>query len=305
MSPTEEAILKTVVYADIFDFPLTRPELHHFLIADSPISRAQIDHALATSALLQSALEMPDDYVIPAGRRAILAVREQREQASRALWREALDYGERLARLPFVRMVALTGALAVRNASDNDDDLDYVLVTAPGRVWIARAFAILLVRLAKRRGVVVCPNYVLAESALLQERQDLFMAHEVAQMIPIYGITLYAAMRAENRWVEAYLPNADAPLHAEAERIPGRGWRLLKQAAEFVLGGRLGDALEGWEYRRKLRRFAPDLQTPNSAAQLDAQHVKGHFNDHGHPVIQQYRERLRQYDLHALPLAGD
>ncbi|MFN8450301.1 MAG: hypothetical protein U0521_17370 [Anaerolineae bacterium] len=43
----------------------------------------------------------------------------------------------RAARLPPVRMVALTGALVVRNASDNDDDLDYVLVTRRG-AWIAR-----------------------------------------------------------------------------------------------------------------------------------------------------------------------
>lgn len=305
MSPTEEAILKTVIYADVFDFPLTRRELHHYLIAETPISHAQIDDALATSAFLLDALACQDDFVIPAGRQHIIALRAQREQASHLLWREAFHYGERLARLPFVRMVALTGALAVRNASDNDDDLDYVLVTAPGRVWIARAFAILLVRLARRRGVVVCPNYVLAESALLQEKQDLFMAHEVAQMVPIYGLSLYDAMRTRNDWVSAYLPNANAPIHAEAERIPGRGWRLFKRTAEFLLGGRVGDALEGWEYRRKLRRFAPDLKAPHSAAQLDAQHVKGHFNDHGHPVMQQYNERLRHYDLETLRLAGD
>ncbi len=305
MNSTEAAILKTVVYADIFDFPLTRTELHHYLIADAPVSREQIDQALATSPFLHDALEFHDDYVIAAGRQPIIAVRAQREQASQQLWREAMAYGERLARLPFVRMVALTGALAVRNASDNDDDLDYVLVTAPGRVWIARAFAIVLVRLAQRRGVIVCPNYVLAETALRQEKQDLFMAHEVVQMMPIFGLPLYAAMRAQNDWVAAYLPNAGTPLHAEPERTPGRGWRLLKRAAEVLLGGRLGEALESWEYRRKLRRFAPDLQTAHSAAQLDAQHVKGHFNDHGHPVLQQYRERLRRYDLDTLRLAGD
>jgi hypothetical protein len=305
LSPTEEAILKTVIYADIFDFPLTRQELHHYVIAEAPVSRAQIDEALATSPFLDTALHLQDEYVISAGRQSIIALRAQREQASQRLWREAFNYGERLARLPFVRMVALTGALAVRNASDNDDDLDYVLVTVPGRVWIARACAILLVRLAQRRGVIVCPNYVLAESALLQEKQDLFMAHEVAQMVPIYGHSLYAAMRARNAWVSAYLPNATTPIDAETERSPGPGWRMLKRAAEFLLGGRVGDALEGWEYRRKLRRFSADLQTPNNAAQLDAEHVKGHFNDHGHPVVQQYNERLRQYNLDALHLAGD
>lgn len=305
MNSTEAAILKTVVYADIFDFPLTRTELHHYLIADAPISRAQIDHALATSSFLHDTLDFHDDYAILAGRQRIIDVRARREQASQQLWHKAHHYGEWLARLPFVRMVALTGALAVRNASDGDDDLDYVLVTAPGRVWIARAFAIVLVRLAQRRGVVVCPNYVLAETALVQDRQDLFMAHEVVQMVPIFGLPLYEEMWAQNDWLAAFLPNASAPLHAEAERIPGRGWRLLKRAAEMLLGGRLGDALEGWEYHRKLRRFAPDLQTAHTAAQLDAQHVKGHFKDHGHPVLQQYGERLRRYDLDALRLAGD
>ena len=117
----------------------------------------------------------------------MIPLRVERDQASLLLWPPALSYGAWLARLPFVRMVALTGALAMRNASADDDDLDYVLVTAPGRVWLARAFAIVLVRLAKRRGVVVCPNYVLAESALAQDKHDLFMAHEVAQMVPIYG----------------------------------------------------------------------------------------------------------------------
>jgi hypothetical protein len=305
LNPTEAAILKTVIYADIFDFPLTRPELHHYLIAENPISYEQIEHTLATSSVLHDALDFEGEYVICAGRHAIIAVRLKREAASVHLWNEALHYGDWLARLPFVRMVALTGALAVRNASDSDDDLDYVLVTTPGRVWIARAFAILLVRLAAQRGVVVCPNYVLAESALLQEKQDLFMAHEVAQMVPLYGLALYRAMRDQNDWVADYLPNASAAFYAEAERTPGRGWGWLKRGAELVLGGRLGDALENWEYRRKLRRFAADLQTPHSAAQLDDQHVKGHFNDHGHPVIQQFSERLRQYNLEALPLAGD
>ena len=210
-------------------------------------------------------------------------------QASLLLWSSALDYGAWLARLPFVRMVALTGALAVRNASDDDDDLDYVLVTAPGRVWLARAFAILLVRLAKRRGVVVCPNYVLAESALAQETHDLFMAHEVAQMVPIFGRRLYQAMRNSNPWAADFLANANAAFYVEAERMPAGLGGGSKRAAEFLLGGRLGDALESWEYRRKLRRFSADMQTPHHAAQLDDQHVKGHFNDHGHPVMETYQ----------------
>ncbi len=305
MTSIEAAILRTVVYADLFQFPLTKRELHHYLIADQPFSMGQLEQTLTTSAFLKAALEYHQEYVICAGKHSLLATRDARERASLALWCSALVYGEWLARLPFVRMVALTGALAVRNASDSDDDLDYVLVTSAGRVWLARAFAILLVRLAKQRGVVVCPNYVLAESALAQQKRDLFMAHEVAQMVPLYGAQLYETMCAENSWVKDYLPNAQFPYYAEAERIPGLGWRLLKQAAEWALGGKIGEALEAWEYKRKLQRFADELKTPHSAAVLDDQHVKGHFKDHGHPIMQQYEQRLRHYDLEALPQAGD
>jgi hypothetical protein len=305
VTPLEEAILRTVIYADLFNFPLNRRELHHYLIAHRPYSPADVEQTLKTSLVLKQALEFPQDYVICAGRQELLAVRAAREAASLALWSPALRCGEWLARLPFVRMVALTGALAVRNASNHDDDLDYVLVTAAGRVWLARAFAILLVRLGKTRGVVICPNYVLAASALEQEKQDLFMAHEVAQMVPLYGLAVYTQMRGANRWVESYLPNAALPYFAEAEYMPRGGWNFLKRLGEWALGGRLGDALERWEYQRKLRRFADELRTPNSAALLDDQHVKGHFQDHGHPVMQEYARRLRAFELDALPLAGD
>ena len=158
MTAIEEAILRTVIYADIFSFPLTRAELAHYLISATPVSAEAIARALASSPLLQQELECIDEYVVCARRGAIIAVRAEREGASLLLWPQALRYGQWLACLPFVRMVALTGALAVRNAAAHDDDLDYVLVTAEGRVWLARAFAIVLVRLAQRRGVVVCPN---------------------------------------------------------------------------------------------------------------------------------------------------
>ncbi|HVU10239.1 MAG TPA: hypothetical protein VHD90_03135 [Phototrophicaceae bacterium] len=305
MSPIEEAILRTVIYADIFNFPLTRPELQHYLISSQPVSLAQIEQTLDSSPLLQTELDIQPEYVAYARGQGSIAVRGQRAAASLSLWPLALHYGQWLARLPFVRMVALTGALAVRNASDDDDDLDYVLVTAAGRVWLARAFAIVLVRLAELRGVVVCPNYVLAETALEQPKRDLFMAHEVAQMVPIYGLSLYRAMRACNPWVEDYLPNASDAFYVEQERLPGSGWDRLKRVIEWALGGRIGAALEGWEYRRKLRRFAGELRAPHSAALLDDQHVKGHFNDHGYPVLRQYEDRLRRYDLDALPLAAD
>jgi hypothetical protein len=83
------------------------------------------------------------------------------------------------------------------------------------------------------------------------------------------------------------------------------GWagRLAKRLGELMLGGKLGDWLENWEQQRKLKRFAADLQTPRSAAKLDHTQVKGHFQDHGHRVLEEYATRLRQYQIENVPLA--
>src|SRR5688572_10172908 len=160
------AIVRTILYADVFNFPMTVRELHHFLIYDTPVSLSTVETTLA-SRTLSPVLEISDGYVVRRGRGDLIPLRMAREQASEQLMPQALRYAVWLSRLPFVRLVALTGALAMRNAPDERDDLDYMLVTAPRRVWLARAFSILLVRVVKLRGIVLCPNYVLAESALV------------------------------------------------------------------------------------------------------------------------------------------
>jgi hypothetical protein len=299
MEAIEAAILRTVLYADLFHFPLTVREIHHFLIHDEPVALEAIEQTLSESATLRLYLQCIDDYVIYDGQDALVGLRQMRERASEHLWPSATQYGKWLARLPFVRMVALTGALAMHNAADNDDDLDYILVTAPRRVWLARAFSIVLVRLARLQGMEICPNYVLAESALAQDKRDIFMAHEVAQMVPLYGHGLYEQFRKANAWVSDQLPNAEGAFYVEQEYFPSGPGLIGKHIIEFLLGGNLGDWLEQWEYRRKLRRFEPDMQKPHSSAKLDDSHVKGHFNDHGHPVLREYEGRLARYGLDA------
>lgn len=307
MDPIEAAVLRTVLYADVFSFAITPEEIHHFLINDTPVPLARVHNALSHSPVLKRKLEWIDGWVVMRGRASLVEIRAQRERASQQLMPKAIGYGHWLARLPFVRMVAITGALSMRNSADAHDDLDYVLVTASSRVWLARAFSIALVRALKLRGVVLCPNYVLAETALKQEQQDLFIAHEVVQMIPIYGYRVYESMRASNEWVSAYLANAEGVFFWQGIRVQESIWMSVKTVFERLLGGRLGDALEAWEYRRKLRRFAPEMKTPHHAAALDEQRVKGHFDDHGHRIMREYAARLRQHDLepYPLPIAGD
>jgi hypothetical protein len=298
-SPIEEAILRTLLYADVFNFPMTEVEIHHFLIGCTA-NRDEVQATLNSSTWLREHITCEHGYYMLIHRIDIVNLRRERDKASMQLWPLACRWGVILAHLPFVRMVALTGALALRNANGSHDDIDYLLVTKPGRVWLARAFAVLTVRIGRLFGVGLCPNYVLAETALLQERQDLFMAHELAQMVPLAGIAVYTQMRTINAWATELLPNTDTPFYTEPDKTPIGFGRWLQHAVELLLGDKLGDALENWEQQRKLRKFSRMINRAESSAQLDSERVKGHFNDYGYPTLQAYEQRLQLYKLNSL-----
>src|SRR4051812_23887886 len=136
----EQAILATLIYSDLFDYPLTLDEIALYLIG-CRAGPAEIGTALA-GAWLTARVEQQQGYYCLAGRGAVVALRRGRAAKSARLWRRAQHYGRCLRHLPFVRMIAVTGALAMDNVNGNED-IDLLVVAAPGRVWIARRFLII------------------------------------------------------------------------------------------------------------------------------------------------------------------
>ncbi|MBZ0318567.1 MAG: hypothetical protein K8L91_19290 [Anaerolineae bacterium] len=301
-SPLDQAILMTLLYADVFSFPMTAREVHHFLIGCAA-SVEETECAISNpSAWLTQYIEVgtfnqqPIYTIRKADNTTVFETRQQREFASMELWPKARRYGVLLGHLPFVRMVAITGALAMRNAGSPQDDLDYLLVVKQDRVWLARLGAVVMVRVCKVFGVMLCPNYVLADTALEQNRHDLFMAHELTQMIPLTGQGIYQQMRSLNQWADAMLPNAQAPFYPEMDAAPHRVGRWIQAALELLLSGPIGHRLEDWERHRKMSKFHSQA-TQSTDTVLDAEHVKGHFFDYGSRTLHRFEESLKAYNL--------
>jgi hypothetical protein len=136
ISLLKSAVLKTLAYSDVFDYPLRLDELHRYLTISIPIE--ELNEYLNHSDHVES----KDGYYFLTGRSAIVDIRQRREVISRKAFDRAIIYGRILGLLPFVRMVTLTGSLSMLNLSKNPD-MDFMLVTAHGHLWTARAFAIL------------------------------------------------------------------------------------------------------------------------------------------------------------------
>src|SRR5688500_12561221 len=94
----KRAILQTVVYADIFDYPLTENEIHRYLTG-FPAPLESVSNALRNGGLVPSLLERAGDYYHLPGRERVVSSRQRRGQVAARLWTQARRYGRVIAAL--------------------------------------------------------------------------------------------------------------------------------------------------------------------------------------------------------------
>ena len=277
------AVLQTLAYSDVFDYPLTASEIHRYLMG----VQASLEE-VAKIVGEEGMVTRTGDYFTLPGREALVAIRMQREARSRKLLPYAIKYGRVLGTLPYIRMVALTGSLAVMNASGNQD-FDYMLVTAPGRVWTARAFALVFNRITRFQSHSLCPNLIVSETSLRWPLHDLYSARELFQMIPITGLDVYQRLLAENSWAQDFLPNAK---NADKNlRMSKFSVGKLQHLLEFPLNGKLGDRFERWEMNRKIARFSQQAGFGEETI-FNAEVCQGNFHHHRRWTKEAFQNRL-------------
>ncbi len=280
--------MQTVAYVDGFDYPLTAAEVHRFLIGITATPE-QVSNMLENGRLIPHQLSRQDHYYMLPGREKIAAIRQQREVNARQLWPYAQQYGCAIARLPYVRMVSVTGSLAVNNAIE-DADIDYLIVTENGRLWLTRAFVILIVRMAARQGITLCPNYFISRRALKIGQQNLYTAHELVQMVPIAGLDIYHQLQQHNQWTNRYLPNAHWTDNGQAFAPSRLHPRYL---VELILLTPIGTYLERWEMQRKIHKFR---HQKTAESDFSPDWCKGHFDEHGQHIMENFQERVHVID---------
>jgi hypothetical protein len=283
------SILATVIYADLFDHALTREEVHRYLIGRAS-SAAAVAAMLDNDAELRSRIAPTEDRFHLKGRIQLTNIRRQRLAASAGLWPVARRYGAQIARLPFVRLVGVTGALAMDNARQHDD-IDLFILAQPGRLWLCRLFVLGVVKLAARQGYVLCPNFLLSTDHLRLSERNLFTAHEVVQMVPLERNPWYGAFIEANGWVTDFLPNASARETAG----PGSTKWLAARLAAGLLSARVFDPVERWEMRRKVRRLRRRLEREGGSVAFSEHECRGHFAAHDARILAGYRRRMAEY----------
>lgn len=203
-------VYATVAYADVFDYPLTADDIYFWSIRKPPRKNLRSLHRVG--------LVRQHQFIILKGRQSIVKKATIRHQCSKEKWRTARRVGTLLRMIPTIKLVGVTGGLAMNNA-DERDDIDLFFITSRGTIWISRLLATIFVdmmglrRKPKDRHVAnkICLNMFMSEDTLTVEahEQDLFSAHEVLQMEPLWArATAYKQFLTKNAWVQKYLPIA-------------------------------------------------------------------------------------------------
>jgi hypothetical protein len=289
LTSRELAIARSVIYASLFDYPLTLDQLHQTLI-ESEQTAAEVLAVYEGSEMLQAVVDYRDGFFFPGGRDDLIAERRRREARSRAFLERHRRLLRLLCALPFTRLVALSGSVAHLNLEEHGD-LDLFIVTRGRRVWTVTVAVLLLAKLLRQRRTV-CANFVLADSHLRLglEQQDVFTASQVIHLKPLIGADVLDEFTAANPFVTRFYPNGiNRPRRTAPIAVRSRELAVAKGALELVLElpapliERACRRLYAWH----LRRRAGSWRSPDEV-RLQSDYLKLHTQSHRQSVLQRF-----------------
>jgi len=282
----ERAILQTLIYSDIFDYPLSKDEIWKFLIGHKT-RRDSFDKTLKG---LSSKIIFKKGLYCLLERERTFDIRIKRRKESQKKIVIATKIIKQLTLLPTIQFIGISGALSLEN-SERNDDIDLFVIASKGSLWLTRLTMIILLLLSGRyrkrnqREVSdkICLNMLIDESALSfsKARQNLYTAHEIVQLMPVFERNnTYGKFINANKWIVKFLPNA-------LNRIMNHELRIKEgQTKPLFILEYLAKSLQLWSIKRH--------QTNES---VSGSFLAFHPFDYKEKVLGEYKKRLKKYEV--------
>jgi len=292
------AALKTLLYYDIFDYPLSECQLYLFLHGEN-CSRKELLSACDDPAFTRQ-VDRRDNFYFLKGKHHLVQERRNGEIHAGELWRLAEAAVSRMRHLPFIRGICISGDLSKGVAAD-DSDIDFFIITAARRVWICKLGLAIFRRVPwfnPRR--LLCFNYLVSEEHLELGSRNIFTAAEIAGLAPLYHLTNFNRFIHANRWAGEFVPRYHLAPNPDHCLFHGRSsWQ---RASELLLGNPLATLLDRilqgmWRtaWRWKYRHDPVTRQRLLSGVQRHLSKSHGYPNDT--QILEEFHRRLRDWGL--------
>jgi predicted nucleotidyltransferase len=306
-------VLRTLLYFDIFSYPLRLEEIFIFLPRNS-ITKDELREAIERC---NGQIASKEGYFYVNGKQpplshfdkrehqlSYVSLRQEREHISRRHWRIAKFMTHIIKRCPFVRCVLVTGSLS-KNSSDKNSDLDFMVITKPGRLWISRTLLMLFKKIFLFNSYkYFCINFFLTEDNLESELKNIYTATEIATVKPTYNDKLMKKFLDCNNWIERFFPNSSeyfSTLHHSGLEVNNRQ-SYMQKFLEIFFAGKPGDKLNEW-FRKLNAKYTrgkyksigeSDWKLMFESSQGVSKTFPGNMQ---RMILEEYERRLRKYDL--------
>lgn len=205
-----EAIVRTFKYRAIFSYPLSFFQTYCYLVTPEKIEFENFKNNFIE--LLEEGRIVKDSDLYHLGNCSAQA-RKHREIHSKYLSDKLSTTVEKLKFIPFIKLICATGSVASNNAPP-DDDIDIMVVCENQRLWITRFLCVVILKILgdyrtdSKRQAKICPNIFVTEDSLYWDDRNVYIAHEIMLMKPVFDRGgYYFKFLKENGWVIDFLPH--------------------------------------------------------------------------------------------------
>jgi hypothetical protein len=296
LTDSASAMLKTLLYFDVFKYPLTFNEL----LSYTQYKKISTVDAHSEIAQLQNKgwVEKSGDFLYLKGQHFVVARRLDGNKLAEKRMTQAKKMSEFIAQFPFVKSVCISGSLS-KNYMDEDSDIDFFIIAEPGRLWLCRGLLVLFKKvflLNSRRHF--CINYYVDSANLEIPERNIFTATEITFLLPTYNYLLYNEFRKRNSWTSDFYPNLS---NKSLPDLPVKK-SITKHFFERILSGAIGERLDALFFKLTLRRWKSKFSY-FSKEEFDLNlRSRKHVSKH-HPrgyqkiVLDRYQEKLHEFEF--------
>lgn len=292
----EEGVIRALLYFDIFHYPLTFDEVVKF----HPERHKKEDIQNAISYLRNKLIvfKHSDFYSLHPDTIFVERRKTGNELAKKRL-QTAKKFSGLISKFPFVRAIMLSGSLS-KYYMEKDSDIDYFIITEPGRLWLTRGMLALFKRVFLLNShKFFCTNYLIDSESLEIEEKNIYTAMETVTLIPVYGKALYEKFVAKNQWTKQHLPNVE--LHRRAfisERVSP-----VKEFIEKIFAGTMGEKLDLLFMRLAIQRWKRKFSNLFTAEEFELAFKSKRNVSKNHPrffqkhIMQLFQEKIKLFEV--------
>lgn len=332
LTTLDKAVLATIVFYDVLDFPLDLINLEKCLISPKRINSRfkgdiNIEKIILSLAVLQEEnfIEEKNGFYFLRARQGLYDLYIYKRKLADLKWKKARKAIRWLALVPYLRIIFGSGSLAMNN-TDEKSDLDVLVITKAGRIWTARFLITALLSLLKVRRTrydtvapdKICLNHYITDKSLKIPFESLYNAQTYRHLVPVleirnklFGILdLTEEFFEANEWAKKYLFNWPlSKLDLDSFKRVGPNSFLVRLSGwlEKILDTQLGDIVEKILKNIQLKRIKPGIEArkPGSRITADDTQLEFHPDSPEFGIIMAYNQKLKDLGFSELAKETD